>query len=173
VNRLLTLANALASKLPGHRHSDQLLDRLGSATPEATTEVEKRLLAGRAAAECDPIPDLFPLSALRLVDVPDLDQGLMARASALRWNRDLINTAIAREAEAPAKRIIREDSDGHVLEWAFIAPSACKWCDLEERDHGRRFAWLVGDHEYTAPSNRMRLARMQGRRAARTKAGAL
>lgn len=173
MNRLLVLANALTSKLPSHRRSDQLLDRLGSATPKATTELEQRLLAGRAAAEREPIPDLFDLSALRLVDVPDPSQGLMNRANALRWNRDLINTAIAREAEAPARRIIREDSSGNVIEWAFIAPSACKWCDLEERGHGRRFAWLVGDHEYTAPSNRMRLSRMQGRRAARVKASAL
>lgn len=107
------------------------------------------------------------LDALRLVPVPDLDQGLMARANAVRWNRDLVDTATAREANAPARRTIREDSHGNVTEWAFIAPSACRWCDLDERDHGRRFAWLVGDHEYTAPTTRMRLARMRNRRAAR------
>jgi hypothetical protein len=154
--------------------TDRLLDQLGSATPTANDELSALVLAWRHKIETPPMPDLFDLGALRLVDVPDLDKGLINRANALRWNRDLIDTAIAREIEAPDRRIIREDSNGYVTEWAFIAPSACKWCDLEERDHGRRFAWLVGDHEYTAPSNRMRLARMQGRRAARLEAaGAL
>lgn len=170
MNRLLA---AFLAQMPSHRRSDALLDNIGSGTPKAASELEKRLVAARAVAERDPIPDLFPLSALRLIDVPDLDKGLMARANALLWNRNLIDTALARETNAPARRTIREDSCGNVTEWAFIAPSACRWCDLEERDHGRRFAWLVGDHEYAAPTTRMRLSRMQGRRAARTKAGAL
>jgi hypothetical protein len=169
VNRLLA---AVLAQLPSHRRTDTRLDCIGSAVPKATDELEKRLIAARAATEHDPIPTLFDLDALRLVDVPDLNKGLMARANALQWNRDLINTAIAREIEAPARRTIREHN-GIVTEWAFIAPSACRWCDLEQRDHGRRFAWLVGDHEYTAPTTRMRLSRMQGRRAARTRAGAL
>lgn len=113
-------------------------------------------------------PDV--LNALRLVPLPD--QGLIARANAVQWNRDLIDVAASREANAPARRTVREDTNGCVIEWAFIAPSACRWCDLPERDHGRRFAWLVGDHDYTAPTTRMCLSRMQGRRAARTKAGA-
>lgn len=169
MNRLLA---AILAQLPSHRRSDTLLDSLGSAFPETATELEKRLVASRLAAERDPFPDLFALDVLRLVDVPDLDKGLMAHANALAWNRDLINAAVARETNAPARRIIRE-RDGIVTEWAFVAPSACRWCDLEERDHGRRFAWLVGDHDYTAPTTRMRLSRMQGRRNARTKAGAL
>jgi hypothetical protein len=153
---------------------DLLLDQLGSATPMVTDELGALALAWRQEIDAAPMPGLFDLSALRLVDVPGLDKGLINRANALQWNRDLINTAITREIEAPARRIIREDSSGYVIEWAFVAPSACKWCDLEERGHSRRFAWLVGDHEYTAPSNRMRLARMQGRRAARLEAaGAL
>lgn len=105
-------------------------------------------------------------AALRLMPLPDASDW-MARANAVRWNKDLIQVATSREANAPARRIIRENDYGLVTEWAFIAPSACRWCDLEERDHGRRFAWLVGDHEYTAPTERMRLSRMQGRHALR------
>lgn len=107
------------------------------------------------------------LTALRLVPVPDLDKGLMARVGAVRWNDDLIKVAAFRETNAPVQRAIIADGYGNVTVWAFIAPSACRWCDLEERDHGRRWCGLVGDHDYTAPSNQMRLSRMRGRRAFR------
>lgn len=59
MNRLLVLANALASKLPGHRRSDQLLDRLGSAVPgQPASDLDTVLLDARNAAEAAPIPDL-------------------------------------------------------------------------------------------------------------------
>ena len=102
------------------------------------------------------ILDDAALNALRLVPVPDLDKGLMARVGAVRWNDDLIKVAAFRETNAPVRRAVIVDGYGNVTVWAFIAPSACRWCDHEERDH-----------EYTAPTNRMRLSRMQGRRAHR------
>lgn len=111
--------------------------------------------------------DATTLDALRLVPVPDLNKGLMARANAVRWNNDIIKLVVSREANAPARRTIREDSGGDATVWEFIAPSACRWCDREQRDHGHRWSGLVGTHEYTAPTSRMRLSRMQGRRAHR------
>jgi hypothetical protein len=103
---------------------------------------------------------------LRLIPLPDLSD-LMARATAVRWNRDLIETARSREINAPSHRIVRERDVG-IADVAPITPSACRWCDLDERDHGTRFAYLVGMHDYAAPTDLMRLSRMRGRRAART-----
>lgn len=46
---------------------DELLDRLGSAIPAPATEVEKRLVSMRTAAEADPIPDLVDVDTARAV----------------------------------------------------------------------------------------------------------
>ena len=105
---------------------------------------------------------------LRLIPLPD-PSDWMARANAVRWNRNLIATASSREASAPAFRVVRERDFG-MVDVAPITPSACRWCDLEDRDHGNRFACLVGMHDYAAPTDRMRLSRMRGRRLAPGKA---
>lgn len=53
-------AVAVALTVQGNRRrDDQLLDRLGSATPgQPATELDAALLAGRYATEATPIPDL-------------------------------------------------------------------------------------------------------------------
>ncbi|MET7944224.1 hypothetical protein [Streptomyces sp. NPDC005302] len=49
-----------------------------------------------------------------------------------------------------------------------VVPSACRWCAVERRGHGRQFADAVGWHEWAAPSQEQILARMKARRLALT-----
>ena len=56
MNRLLA---AILAQLPGARRDNELLDRLGSATPgDPATELDAALLAARDTVEADPIPPL-------------------------------------------------------------------------------------------------------------------
>ncbi|MDX5568441.1 hypothetical protein PYK79_41300 [Streptomyces sp. ID05-04B] len=48
-----------------------------------------------------------------------------------------------------------------------VVPSACGWCSIEEREHGRQYADAVGWHAWERPSQGQILARMQARRLAR------
>ncbi|MFD9248445.1 hypothetical protein [Streptomyces bottropensis] len=56
-----------------------------------------------------------------------------------------------------------------------VEPSACTWCAIARRGHGRQFADAVGWHEWAQPSQEQVLARMKARRLAVTvaKQGAL
>lgn len=47
------------------------------------------------------------------------------------------------------------------------APSACRHCPHDEREHMQRWAAGVGWHYWTEPTDQQRLARMLARRAAR------
>jgi hypothetical protein len=46
-------------------------------------------------------------------------------------------------------------------------PNACYWCDTGKQHHGRRWASGVGLHGWISPPDRLRLLRMQTRRAVR------
>lgn len=48
-----------------------------------------------------------------------------------------------------------------------VEPSACTWCGIAQRGHGRQYADAVGWHEWAAPSDEQVLARLQARRLAR------
>lgn len=49
-----------------------------------------------------------------------------------------------------------------------VEPSACTWCTIARRGHGRQFADAVGYHEWAAPTQEQILARMKARRLALT-----
>ncbi|MFC3986499.1 hypothetical protein [Streptosporangium jomthongense] len=46
------------------------------------------------------------------------------------------------------------------------APSGCRWCGLEEREHFQRWKSPVGWHVWTEPTSDQRKERMRERRAA-------
>ena len=46
-------------------------------------------------------------------------------------------------------------------------PGACFWCDLPARGHMQRWTGPGGWHQWTPPTDRMRLDRMRARRAER------
>ncbi|MEV7140706.1 hypothetical protein [Streptomyces tauricus] len=48
-----------------------------------------------------------------------------------------------------------------------VTPSACTWCGIERRGHGRQYADAAGWHAWERPSQEQILARMQARRLAR------
>lgn len=56
-----------------------------------------------------------------------------------------------------------------------MEPSACTWCGIAQRGHGRQYADAVGWHEWEQPSQEQMLARMKARRLqlAVTRTGAL
>lgn len=56
-----------------------------------------------------------------------------------------------------------------------VEPSACTWCGIAQRPHGRQYADAVGWHAWAQPSQEQILARMKARRLqlAVAKAGAL
>lgn len=56
-----------------------------------------------------------------------------------------------------------------------VEPSACTWCGIAQRPHGRQYADAVGWHGWEQPSQEQILARMKARRLqlAVAKAGAL
>lgn len=45
-----------------------------------------------------------------------------------------------------------------------VEPSACTWCGIAERGHGRQYADAVGWHAWAQPSQEQILARMKARR---------
>jgi hypothetical protein len=45
-----------------------------------------------------------------------------------------------------------------------VAPNACSYCDIEQREHFMRWALGPGLHTWIEPSNTQRLVRMKGRR---------
>ncbi|HEY6114754.1 MAG TPA: hypothetical protein VI172_02245, partial [Candidatus Dormibacteraeota bacterium] len=45
-----------------------------------------------------------------------------------------------------------------------VEPSACAWCSIEQRGHGRQYADAVGWHGWERPSQEQILARMKARR---------
>lgn len=47
-----------------------------------------------------------------------------------------------------------------------VEPSACRWCAIARRGHGRQFADAVGYHAWVWPSQEQILARMKARRLA-------
>ncbi|MCM8552663.1 hypothetical protein [Streptomyces sp. STCH 565 A] len=49
-----------------------------------------------------------------------------------------------------------------------VEPSACTWCGIARRGHGRQFADAVGWHGWERPSDVQILARMKARRLALT-----
>ncbi|TQE24788.1 hypothetical protein SipoB123_17540 [Streptomyces ipomoeae] len=49
-----------------------------------------------------------------------------------------------------------------------VAPSGCRWCGIEAREHGRQHVPEVGWHAWTAPSLQQRKQRMLQRRARKT-----
>lgn len=49
-----------------------------------------------------------------------------------------------------------------------VEPSACRWCGIAQRGHGRQFADAAGWHAWVLPTNAQVLARMQARRLALT-----
>jgi hypothetical protein len=49
-----------------------------------------------------------------------------------------------------------------------VEPSACTWCGIARRGHGRQFADAAGWHEWERPSDAQVLARMKARRLALT-----
>jgi len=49
-----------------------------------------------------------------------------------------------------------------------MEPSACTWCGIARRGHGRQYADAAGYHGWEAPSDAQVLARMKARRLART-----
>lgn len=51
-----------------------------------------------------------------------------------------------------------------------VDPNACQWCGQPERLHGSRWVEFVGRHQWTAPTDGQRLARMRARRSARSAA---
>lgn len=56
-----------------------------------------------------------------------------------------------------------------------VEPSACTWCSIARREHGRQYADAVGWHEWEQPPQEQILARMKARRLqlAVARAGAL
>jgi hypothetical protein len=49
-----------------------------------------------------------------------------------------------------------------------MEPSACTWCGIAQRPHGRQFADAAGWHAWAQPSQEQMLARMKARRLALT-----
>lgn len=49
-----------------------------------------------------------------------------------------------------------------------VEPSACRWCGIARRGHGRQYADAVGYHVWVWPSQEQILARMKARRLAAT-----
>ncbi|WP_200309560.1 hypothetical protein, partial [Streptomyces adelaidensis] len=49
-----------------------------------------------------------------------------------------------------------------------VEPSACTWCGIAQRGHGRQYADAVGWHAWERPSQEQILARMKARRLAAT-----
>lgn len=45
-------------------------------------------------------------------------------------------------------------------------PNSCRWCGREQRNHGMSFVRSVGNHHYTSPTDKQRLARMLSRKKA-------
>jgi hypothetical protein len=56
---------------------------------------------------------------------------------------------------------------GHTVTRVVIAPGGCRWCGVPERDHCWRWTSAAGWHQWIAPADAQRLARMRTRRAAR------
>jgi hypothetical protein len=111
------------------------------------------------------VADLPAEVAARLIaPLPDLGD-LMARANAVRHNRDLIEEYRRRESDAPAERLVRHHD--HWAEYEFIAPNACRWCDTSRETHLQLYSPFVGWHQWVEPTDRMRLSRMRGRRVRR------
>ncbi|PLW73711.1 hypothetical protein C0036_05750 [Streptomyces sp. DJ] len=48
------------------------------------------------------------------------------------------------------------------------APSGCRWCGVDQREHMQRWKPPVGWHEWVAPTLEQRKKRMQARRRQRT-----
>ena len=46
-------------------------------------------------------------------------------------------------------------------------PSGCRWCGIDEREHGRQWKPDVGWHKWEEPTRDQRLARMHARRNTR------
>lgn len=62
--------------------------------------------------------------------------------------------------------MLSEEDIAAFFPWA--EPNACRYCDRAEREHGDRGGdglHVTGDGQYVAPSDELRLRRMQARRA--------
>lgn len=46
-------------------------------------------------------------------------------------------------------------------------PSACRWCGIPAREHGRQYLPPVGWHQHTPPTTAQILDRMKARRASK------
>ncbi|MFE2751606.1 hypothetical protein ACFXGA_06335 [Actinosynnema sp. NPDC059335] len=103
---------------------------------------------------------------LRLVALPSATS-FIARANAVRHNRDLITAWLERETDPPIERIVR-GAGGPYPEYALIEPNACRYCDLPKNGHYTSGSSLVGLHTWVEPTDQMRLTRMRARRAAKT-----
>lgn len=53
---------------------------------------------------------------------------------------------------------------------ATTEPDSCRHCDVPQRMHCQRYVVGIGRHGYVAPTDAQRLARMLGRRNARSAA---
>lgn len=156
------------------RMPDDELDSLAYSRRDALADAAARAESdesdsGRPMSADSTITDaptgLPPEVAARLITpLPGVDD-LMARANAVRHNEDLIDLYRQRESDAPAEHIVRHRDYWH--EYAFIAPNACRWCDQPREDHPQLWSRLVGWHQWTEPTDRMRLSRMRGRRTRR------
>lgn len=49
----------------------------------------------------------------------------------------------------------------------FDSPYGCRWCGIDRRRHGRRWAVILGVHAWLEPGQAMVLERMRRRRAVR------
>jgi len=57
---------------------------------------------------------------------------------------------------------------GHVVKVSLpVEPSACRFCDVPEREHMQRWKWGVGWHVWNEPTQEQRKARMLARAAER------
>jgi len=56
---------------------------------------------------------------------------------------------------------------GHIVKVSLpVEPSACRFCDVPEREHMQRWKWGVGWHVWAAPTQDQRKERMLARRDA-------
>jgi hypothetical protein len=57
---------------------------------------------------------------------------------------------------------------GHIIKVSLpIEPSACRFCDVPEREHMQRWKWGVGWHVWNEPTQEQRKERMLARAAER------
>ncbi|MEU6168040.1 hypothetical protein [Streptomyces tanashiensis] len=126
--------------------------------------------------------DAAEIAALRsqvaelLVERHSTNEVLDDAIRALREQRDQITKLEARLGREAEQRHLMDPLD-HALEALAprsrrkvlaLAPSACRWCGIEERAHFQQWKAPVGWHTWQAPTQEQIKARMVARRQTRT-----